>query len=103
MKTVITVISMTLALGLITAVAGIGGTNNVCLTNLVHTNIVHTNTFGTNGLGPLSQYDLDGDGTITSNEFATASSNLVQDLQSKFLAKYDANQDGTVTSDEALA
>src|SRR2546421_9053858 len=108
MKTAITAITITLTLGLMAAVAGPGGfgspgTNNVCLTNLVHTNIVHTNLFGTNHLGPLAQYDLDGDGTITSNESATASQTLAQALESMFLAKYDANQDGMVTADEALA
>jgi len=35
----------------------------------------------------------DGDGHNTSAEFATASANMVQDLQAKFLAKYDANGD----------
>src|SRR5438045_3730683 len=107
MKIATTIVTVALALGAIRATAGPGafggGGTNICSTNLIHTNIVHTNLFGTNHLGPLAQYDLDGDGTITSNEFATASQTLAQELESKFLAKYDANQDGVVTSDEALA
>ena len=102
MKIATTIVIAALALGAMKSAAGPGifggGGTNVCTTNIVHTNL-----FGTNQLGPLAQYDLDGDGTIASNEFATASQTLAQELESRFLAKYDANQDGAVTSEEALA
>src|SRR5207237_804652 len=111
-----------LALGALNTVAGpgafpSGGTNvcftnvystnlvgtNLCSTNLFHTNLFHTNVFSKNYLGPLGQYDLDHDGTITSNEFAAVAATMVAELESRFLAKYDTDQDGTVTAAEALA
>ena len=102
MKIATTVIALAIALGASKVVAGPGsfglGGTNVCSTNLVHTNL-----FGTNHLGPLAQYDLDGDGAITSTEFATVASNMVQQLESRFLTKFDADGDGTVTTNEALA
>src|SRR5437867_1033872 len=96
MKIGSTVLAVVLALGAVKTIAGPGvlslGSTNVCSTNLVRTNLT-----GSGAVGPLSQYDADGDGTITSAELATASANMVQDLQSRFLAKYDANGDGAVT------
>jgi len=64
------------------------------LTNLVSTNF---------SLGPLAQYDTNGDDTITTNEFVAAEAALVLQLQTNFLAKYDGNGDGTVTSAELVA
>jgi len=92
-----TITTIAVVLGAARAVAGPaptgwGGTN-VCTTNLVHTSLT----------SQLSQYDADGDGTISSNEFASAGENMVQALQSRFLGKYDTDHDGSVTSDEALA
>jgi hypothetical protein len=42
-----------------------GSGTNTCSTNITHTNMMGTNVF----LGPLSPYDVNGDGTISSNEF----------------------------------
>jgi len=97
MKFATAAIAVAVALGTTRAVAGPGSFDlsgtNVCYTNLVHTHLYSL----------LSQYDLDGDGTITGDEFATEGSNRVQELESRFLDKYDADGDGTVTTNEALA
>src|SRR6266704_3269124 len=81
---------------------------NFCSTNIVRTNLWSTNHFSTNMVrtnffNPLSRYDLNGDGTITSNELATVAASEVQHLQDRLFGEYDTNGDGTITSDEILA
>src|SRR5438552_1152655 len=81
-----TITTIAVVLGAARAVAGPaptgwGGTN-VCNTSLT---------------SQLSQYDADGDGTISSNEFASAGEDMVQALQSRSLARYDTDHDGSVT------
>lgn len=61
------------------------------------------------GGSPLGAFDANSDGTITKEEFTTASATLAQDLQAKFLAKYDSVAtgqtagDGIITTAEATA
>jgi Ca2+-binding EF-hand superfamily protein len=74
---------------------GFGGTNGVC-TNMV-------NLTGRPFDGPITQYDTDTNGTITSAELEAAAESMVANLQERFLERYDANADGSVTSEEALA
>ena len=93
-----------LAVGLSTATifarpGGFDSGSNLCGTNLTHTNLTRTNLT----LGPWSQYDTNGDGTLTTIEFLAAKTALIQQRQNNFLAKYDGNSDGTVTSAEILA
>src|SRR5436190_13324238 len=92
MKIAMTALAVAITLGAARAGAGPG------FLDPASTNACDITIFGT-----LPEFDADGDGTITSNEFATVSATLVQELQTRFLAKYDSDQDGTVTSAEALA
>jgi len=69
-----------------------------------------TNVCGTNGLSALqevhldlSQFDTNGDGTISSNELAAAAVEISQGLQTNLFARFDANSDGVITSEEILA
>ena len=52
---------------------------------------------------PLTQYDTNHDGTVSTNEFAAASAALVLELQSRLLDKYDTNDDGTISNAESMA
>lgn len=57
----------------------------------------------------VGSYDLDGDGTISKEEFETVAASQVNHLQTNFLAKYDSVPtgqtagDGTITKAEATA
>src|SRR5947207_7242369 len=81
---------------------------NFCSTNIVRTNLWSTNHFSTNIVrtnffSPLSRYDLDGGGTITSNELASGAASEVRHLQDRLFGEYDTNGGGTITGDETLA
>lgn len=49
--------------------------------------------------GSLEDFDVNDDGTITKEEFTTASTTLVAELQEKFLDKYDSVPDGQTAGD----
>ncbi|MBL9137503.1 MAG: hypothetical protein JNK85_16640 [Verrucomicrobiales bacterium] len=49
--------------------------------------------------GSLEDFDINDDGTVTKEEFTTASTTLVAELQETFLEKYDSIPDGQTAGD----
>src|SRR5437667_355476 len=94
MKIETMILAVAVALGAARAVGGPGsldsGRTNVCDTNLVHADLSR----------PLTKYDADQDGTITSEEALAIHQAIVDGKINSLLETYDLNGDGEITDAE---